>query len=127
MSAKKVVSFSLSSEGSQTKVEASSQISSDWKNWTLYGNVISALVIALFVWITSDINNYIQTSKPGFWTWIAQLWDSPNMLEAIFVNNLIQAVTIFLAAVVIIEILIVIYVYPRKNTFSQHIIEKIAN
>ena len=32
MSAKKVVSFNLSTEGSETKITSSSQIAADWKN-----------------------------------------------------------------------------------------------
>ncbi|MCW8802611.1 MAG: hypothetical protein OQK81_04565 [Candidatus Bathyarchaeota archaeon] len=127
MSAKKVVSFSLSADGSTTKVQSSSQISSDWKNLTLYGNVITAFVIGVFLWITLDMNNYIQTAKPGFWAWIAQIFESPNMETAILVSNLIQALAVFLVFVVLIEILIVIYVYPRKNAFSQYALEKISN
>ena len=127
MSAKKEVSFNLCGEGSQTRVVSSSQIASDWKNLTLYGNVITAFVIGVFLWITLDMNNYIQTAKPGFWAWIAQLFESPNMGEAILVSNLIQALAVFLVFVVLIEILIVIYVYPRKNAFSQYALEKISN
>ncbi len=127
MSAKKVVSFSLSVDGSKTIVETCSQIASDWKNLTLYGNMITAFVIGVFFWITLDINSYVQTSKPVFWGWIAQIFQSPNMEAAVLVSNLIQALAAFLVLVIIIEILIVIYVYPRKNVFAQRILEKITN
>ena len=78
MSAKKVVSFNLSTEGSETKITSSSQIAADWKNLTLYGSVITAFVIGIFVWITIDMNSYIETAKPGFWAWIAQIYGSQD-------------------------------------------------
>lgn len=127
MSAKKVVSFDVCAEGSQTTVVSSTQIASDWKNLTLYGNVLTAFVIGVFLWITIDMNNYIQTTKLGFWAWVAKIFESSNMEAAILVSNLIQAIAVFLVLVVIIEILIVIYVYPRKNTFAQRILEKMTN
>ena len=127
LSAKKVVSFSLFADGSKTKVQSSSWIASDWKNLTIYGNVLTAFVIGLFLWITHDMNNYIQTAKPGVWAWIAQIFESPNMDAAILVSNLIQILAVFLVLVVLIEILIVIYVYPRKNAFAQHILKKMAS
>ena len=127
MTAKKVVSFSLSADGSQTKVESCSEIASDWKNLTLYGNVITALVIGVFQWITLDMNNYINSAKPGFWAWIAQIFETPSMEAAVLVSNLIQALALFLILVIIFEIIIVIYVYPRKNAFTQHVLEKISS
>ena len=127
MSAKKIVSFNLSTEGSETKITSSSQITADWKNLTLYGSVITAFVVGIFVWITIDMNSYIETAKPGFWAWIAQIYSSEDTVGAIFMINLIQALAVFLALVILIEILIVIYVYPRKNAFSRQVLEKITN
>jgi len=124
MSAKKVVSFNLSTEGSETKIASSSQIASDWKNLTLYGSVITAFVIGIFVWITIDMNSYIETARPGFWAWLAQIYGSHDPWRAIFMISVIQALAIFLALVIVIEVLIVIYVYPRKNIFSRQVLKK---
>jgi len=127
MSAKKVVSFNLSTEGFETKIAGSSQIAADWKNLTIYGNVITAFVIGIFVWITIDMTSYLETAKPGFWAWIAQMYGSHDVLGAGFLINLIQGLSIVLVLVIFIEIVIVIYVYPRKEAFSRQVLEKISN
>ena len=126
MSAKKVVSFNLSSEGSVTKIESSSQIAADWKNLTLYGSILAAVLIGVFMWIAIDMNIYIETGKPVVWAWLAQMYGSYDPWGAIFMISLIQALAIFLALTIVFEILIVIYVYPRKNAFSLQVIEKIT-
>jgi len=95
------------------------------ENLTLYGNIITVFVIALFLWITIDLNNYLKTANPGTWTWIAKITTSQNNLATILTINLMQALTIFLTLVIIFEILTVIYVYPRKNNFSQKITQKL--
>ena len=127
MNAKKVVSFNLSTNGSETKIASSSQIAADWKNLTLYGSVITAFLIGIFVWITIDMKSYIETARPGFWAWLAQIYGPNDIWRANFMINVIQALAIFLVLVIVIEILIVIYVYPRKNAFSGQILEKITN
>ena len=127
MSAKKVVSFNLSTEGSETKIASSSQIAADWKNLTLYGSVITAFIIGIFVWITIDMKSYIETARPGFWAWLAQIYGPNDTWRANFMINVIQALAIFLVLVIVIEILIVIYVYSRKNVFSWQILEKMSN
>ena len=126
MSAKKVVSFYLSSEGSGTKIASSSQISADWKNLTLYGSVLTAVLIGIFMWITIDMNIYIETARPVFWAWLAQMYSAYDSLGATFMIRLIQSLAIFLALTIVFEILVVIYVYPRKNAFSRQVLEKIT-
>ena len=126
MSAKKIVSFYLSSEGSGTKIESSSQISADWKNLTLYGSIIAAVLMGIFSWITIDMNSYFETAKPVFWAWLAQIYGSHDSWGAMFIIRLIQILAIFLAITIVYEIIVVIYVYPRKDIFSRQVLEKIA-
>ena len=126
LSAKKVVSFFLTSDGKGTKISSSSQISDDWKNLTLYGSLIVAALIGIFTWISIDMNSYIETSSPSFWAWLAQIYGPQGSWGAIFLIGLIQALAIFLVFTIFFEILIVIYVYPRKNAFSRQVLEKIT-
>jgi len=126
ISAKKVISFNLLNEESGTKIESSSRISSDWKNLTLYGSIIAAVLMVIFVWILIDINIYFETGKPVFWAWFAQMYGSYGSWGVMFIIRLIQALTIFLAFTIVFEIIIVIYVYPRKDVFSLQVIEKIT-
>jgi hypothetical protein len=126
LSAKKVVSFFLTSDRKGTKISSSSQISDDWKNLALYGSIITVALIGIFSWITIDMNSYIETARPNFWAWLVQIYGPQGSWGAIFLIELIQSLAIFLVFTILFEILIVIYVYPRKNAFSRQVLEKIT-
>lgn len=122
-SAKKTVNFILSPKGTVTRITSSTKIASDWTNLTLIGNTVAAVLTALFLWIAADIENYMQTAKPNLWTWLAHAHGYPNLQYTTFMINLTRATAIFLALTIAVEILIVIYVYPRKNAFAQETLE----
>ena len=126
MSAKKVISFNILKEESGTKIETSSRISTDWKNLTLYGSIIAAVLMVIFIWILIDMNSYFETGRPVVWAWLAQMYGSYGSWGAMFIIRLIQSLAIFLAFTIVFEIIIVIYVYPRKDAFSRQVIEKIT-
>ena len=123
-SAKKIISFYLSNDNSGTKIESSSKIATDWKNLTLYGSVLAAVLIGIFMWIAIDMNKYIETDKTSFWAWLAQIYGTHDSWGALLMIRVTQALSIFLALTIVFEILIVIYVYQRKNAFSRQVLEK---
>ena len=118
-SAKKTVKFYLFSEGSGTKITSSTEIASDWTNLTLYGNILAAVLVGMFLWIAVDMQNYLQTAKSGYWGWLARAYGYPDPLDTMFMINVTRTLAIFLAAAIAVEILIAIYVYPRKNAFAE--------
>jgi hypothetical protein len=122
-SAKKTVNYYLYPEGTGTKITSSSKIASDWTNLTLCGNILAAFLAAIFLWIAADIENYTQTAKPSFWTWLAKAHGYLDLQYTTFMINLTRASAIFLALTIAVEILIVIYVYPRKNAFAQETLQ----
>lgn len=125
LTAKKIVSFNLVSKKSETKIISSTQISKDWKNTTLYGTILAAIILGIFIWITVDMNNYIEFNNPGFWVWLVKIYGSTDSWGPRFMINVIQVLGIFLFFTIIFEIVIVVYVYPRKNAFSEEILRKI--
>jgi len=124
-SAKKTVNFYLFPEGTGTKITSSTKIASDWTNLTLIGNILAAVLTAILLWIAADIENYMQTAKPNSWTWLAQAHGYPDLQYTTFMINLTRATAIFLALTIAVEILIVIYVYPRKNAFAQETLQSL--
>ncbi len=124
MNAKKKINYQLAPIKTNTKditkITVITTITSDWKNLTLYGNILAAVIAAIFLWIASDINNYIVRLEPGYWTWLAQIYASPNTIHVMFMVNVFRVLGIFLIAAIAAEILIVIYVYPRKDMYAQH-------
>ncbi len=122
-SAKKTVKYYLSPEGTGTKITSCTKIASDWANLTLYGNILAAVLAGIFLWIAADMDNYMLTAKPSFWTWIARAYGYPDLRYVMFMINVTRAIAIFLALTVALEILIVIYVYPRKDAFAQETLQ----
>jgi hypothetical protein len=118
-SAKKTVKFTLSTEGKETKITSSTTIASDWTNMTIVGNIVASVMAAIFVWMALDIQNYLATAKAGFWGWLAQVYGYPNRAATTYMVNVTLALAVFLVCAVIVEIIIVIYVYPRKESFAE--------
>ncbi len=118
-SAKKTVKFNLSSEGAGTKITSSTEIASDWTNMTIFGNILAAVMAGILLWIASDMQNYLETAKAGYWSWLAPGYGYPNFSNTLFMINMTRALAAFLVVAVIVEIIIVTYVYPRKNVFAE--------
>lgn len=126
-SAKKTVKFYLVPEEAGTKITSSTEIASDWTNMTIFGNILAGVLAAIFFWIAADMQNYLETAKAGYWSWLAQGYGYPDPVNTMFMVNLTRALAIFLVAAIAIEILIVLYVYPRKNTFAENALLKLKN
>jgi hypothetical protein len=118
-SAKKIVKFQLFSEGDKTKISCSTEISSDWTNITLFGNILAAILAGVFLWIASDMQIYLKTAKADFWSWLAKAYGYPDVSNTMLMVNVTRILAIFLVAAIIAEILIVVYIYPRKNVFAE--------
>ncbi len=124
-SAKKIVNFQLSSEGNITKITGSTEITPDWKNITLYGTILAAFLVGIFMWIAIDLQNYLQTAKPNNWSWILP---TNSYIDPSSTTHLIQitiALAIFLIITIAAEILIAFYVYSRKKQFAQECLNAI--
>lgn len=122
-SAKKTIQYSLSPEGTGTKITSSTKIASDWTNLTLFGNIFAAVLAGIFLWIAFDMENYILTGKAGFWNWLARAYGYPDIYYTMFMINVTRAIAIVLVLTIAAEILIVIYVYPRKNAFAEETLQ----
>ena len=121
-SAKKIIEFQLYFEGTGTRITSSTRIDSAWTRLTIFGNVAAAIVVGLFLSIASDMQNYIENAKPGFWTWLARAYGYPDLRNAIFMIEMTRALAVFLILAIAAEMLIVVYVYPRKEAFAQEIL-----
>ena len=124
-SAKKNIEYHLTSTESGTKITSVTEISSDWKNLTLWGNIAAAIIAGIFLWISTDMQNFVETAKQSFWTWLARAYGYPYMDKMIFMVNVTVWLAFFLMVTVFIEIVIVMYVYPRKDSFAQDTLQAI--
>lgn len=67
---KKIVEVNFAQVDSGTQVNNFSRLSSDWKNLTVIGCALAAVLVGLCLWITVDLDAFLVTQKPGFWSWL---------------------------------------------------------
>jgi hypothetical protein len=110
--AKKVVSYRLSPVDSGTRISCSSSLASDWKNLTIIGSALAVLVMALCWWIAADLEAFMITQEPNYWSWI-------GMVDSYIDFQTGQMLTVFLAIIIALEAVIAVYAHFRINAFAE--------
>jgi hypothetical protein len=118
-SAKKVVSCRLFPQGSGTRVACSSSLASDWRNLTIIGSILSVIVAILCWWIAMDLEAYMITQKPSYWSWIATVDGYTDFQMAQTFVSLTQMLAAFLAITLALEIIVAVYVHFKINEFAE--------
>jgi hypothetical protein len=124
--AKKVVNYQFFPSKSGTRIISCSSISSDWANLTLWGNIIAAIVAAVFWWIATDMENFVANGILGYWTGLARVFGYPSVQYVFFMINVIKALSIVLVVTIILEILDVFIVYRKINSFAEETLDDLA-
>jgi hypothetical protein len=119
--AKKVIAINFASVDSESQVTCSSRLSSDWKNLTIIGCALAAVLVGLCLWIGFDLNAFMATAKPSFWSWLATVNGSVDFQIGQAFVNLTRALAVFLSAIILLEIAIVVYVQARIDRFAEGI------
>ena len=121
--AKKTVDFTFVAINSTTQVTASSRISSDWKNITIIGCALAAVLAGLCLWISVDLTAFLESGKASFWSWLASVNGNVDVSVAQTFVNLTKALAIFLSVVIALEIVVVAYAYRRIDRFAQETLD----
>jgi hypothetical protein len=117
--AKKIISYHLSSEDSGTRISISSSLSSDWKNLTIIGSALSIIIASLCWWIAADLEGFAASQQPSYWSWIITNGNYTNLALAQAFGGLTRGLAIFLAVVVLLEVIIYVYVKSRIDAFAE--------
>ncbi|MCW4046521.1 MAG: hypothetical protein NWE99_03030 [Candidatus Bathyarchaeota archaeon] len=117
--AKKQVIYRLFPHDSRTQITASSSLASDWKNLTIVGSALAVLVAAMCGWIAIDLETFTATQKPSSWSWIATVDGYANLQVAQMLANLGKVLAVFLAVVIVLEVVIALYAHFRVNAFAE--------
>lgn len=112
-SAKKKIHVNLESINSKTKVTFSSRLSSDWKNVTLIGCVLAVVLVGLCLWMAFDLNSFIVTRTPSFWSWLVTVNGNVDLQVGQAFVNLAKILAAFLSVIILLEIGITVYVHSR--------------
>jgi hypothetical protein len=124
--AKKTVSYHLSSVDSETRITYSSKLASDWTSLTVIGSGLAVLVASLCLWVALDLKTFTVTQEPSYWSWIVTVDGFGGFLEAQILANLMISFTVFLAIILAVEITIFIYVFYRINAFAEEILRTLG-
>jgi len=117
--AKKTIDATFTPVDSGTRVTCSSRLSSDWKNLTVVGCVLAAFLVGLCLWITFDLDAFMVTQKPSFWSWLATVNGSVDFQVGRAFVNLTNALAVFLSVIILLEIVIAVYVHSRIDRFAE--------
>ena len=120
--AKKVMRYRLSPVDSGTQISCSSSLASDWKNLTIIGSTLAVLVMALCWWITADLEAFMITQEPSYWSWIVMVDSYIDFQTGQMLVSLTRMLVVFLAIITAIEAVIAVYAHFRINAFAEEIL-----
>lgn len=124
--AKKVVSCRLSPVNSGTRICCSSSLASDWKNLTIIGSTLAVLLMAFCWWIAADLETFMITREPSYWSWIAAVDGYIDFQAAQMLTTLTMMLAVFLAIIIALEAVIAVYAHIRINVFAEETLKALS-
>lgn len=124
--AKKTVTATFEGSGDKTVITYNSKLASDWKNVTIIGCVLAAALVALCVWMATELSEFMTTGGPGVWSWLITSGDTVRFSAGQAFVNLAWGLSVFLIIVIAIEA--AIYVQSGRNieVFAQTTLSKLT-
>jgi hypothetical protein len=119
LTAKKNVNYRFDAVDSGTRITCSSSLASDWKNLTIIGSALAVVVVALCLWMSMDLDALVATQQPSYWSWIATVDGYIDFQTAQMFAGLTRMLAVFLAIILVAEVVIVVYVHFRINSFAE--------
>jgi hypothetical protein len=124
--AKKVVNYRLSPVNQGTRISYSSSLSADWKNLTVSGSAFAVLVASLCWWIAMDLEAFMITQQPSFWSWIASVDGYIDFQTGQMFVSLAKMLTLFLVIILAIEVGAAVYAHLRINSFAEETLKELT-
>jgi hypothetical protein len=125
--AKKTVDVTFKAVDSETQVTCSSRLSSDWKNLTMVGCTLAAVLVGLCLWMALDLSMFMATGKHTFWSWLATVNGNVDFAVAQAFVNLTKVLAVFLSVIIVLEIAVVAYAYAEIDRFAQGTFDGLLN
>jgi hypothetical protein len=122
--AKKTITVNLENYGEKTGIILSSKLASDWKNITLIGCGLAVVLVALCVWMATDLTTLIATNVPVFWGWLVTVNGSVDLVATQAFVNLTWGLAGFLSLVIVLEAAIVVYTQSKIDSFNEKILSE---
>jgi hypothetical protein len=123
--AKKTVEVNFAVVDNGTRLSCSSRLASDWKNITIIGCSFAFVLAGLCLWMATDLSTFMATNAPGFWSWLVIVEDNVNLVAGQAFVNLTWSLAIFLFAIILLEIVIVVYVFSKIDAVAEEALDQI--
>lgn len=94
-------------------------MSADWRNITLFGSVLSAVLVGLCVWMALDLTSFLSTQKPVFWSWLATVHGNVDLAVGHLFVGLTEVLAVFLSIIIMVEAFDFFYVRKKIDRFAQ--------
>ncbi len=124
--AKKTINLTLQAEGNKTKVAFSSILAKDWKNITLIGCVLAAVLVAVCVWMALDLGAFLVDGNPSSWSWLITARDQVEFSAGEAFINLAWGLTIFLSVIIAVEAAVFIYCHVKIEAFAEEALSQLT-
>jgi hypothetical protein len=123
---KKMVEVNLVSVDSGTKITCSSRLSADWKNITLVGCVLAAVLVGLCLWMSFDLSAFLLSRKPSFWSWLITSNGIIDFQAGQAFEALTRILAAFLSVIILLEIVITVYARAKIDRVAEEILNSIS-
>lgn len=117
--------FKLQPADLETKISASTKLSSDWKNVTIIGCAFAVVLVGVCMWIAFDLTNFMAVQQPNFWSWIVTAGGDVDFAAGHAFVNLSWVLAVFLSAVVAAEALIAFWVHKKIDGFAEETLKSL--
>jgi len=125
-SAKKTIHFELVSAESKTDVTCKSRLNSDWRNVTIIGCILAAVLAGVCLWMAFDLTAVVGSGKATFWRWLVTSHGTVDVSVAKAFVNLTEDLAAFLFLIIVFEVAVAIYAQKKIDRFAQGILESLG-
>lgn len=124
--AKKTIHITLQPQGNQTTLTYTSKLSMDWKNITIIGCILSAILTAFCIWVALDLSQFMVDGNPSFWAWLVSSHDTVKFQAGEALVNLSWGLAVFLTIVIVIEAAIYVYAVRHLEVFAKEAVDGVV-
>jgi hypothetical protein len=124
--AKKTIHLTLKQQDNQTTITYNSKLASDWKNVTIIGCFLSAILTAFCIWVAQDLSQFMVDGNPSFWAWLVSSHGIVKFQAGEALVNLSWGLAVFLTIVIVLEAAIYVYAARHLEMFAKETVDSIV-
>lgn len=124
--AKKTIHVTFEQQGNQTALTYNSKLSSDWKNITIIGCILAAILTIFCIWVALDLSQFMMDGNPSFWSWIITSNDTVKFQAGEAFVNLSWGLAVFLIIIIALEAAIYVYATRHIEVLAKEAVEGVV-